>query len=213
MDMNKLTQKSQEALQAAQQRAVASGHQQIDAAHLLLGLLEPTDGLIRRLLERMKVPLDAVVGAVNAELNKLPKSASASYAPDKVFLTSAVAQALQLAEQRAQQMQDEYVSVEHVFMALLATAAGPIKELFETFAIDEQGFLSALQEVRGNQRVQSANPEATYEALVKEAEATYQQAKEAYENEPGPVDDAAKLLQDMVAVGSHIGLDPMSPNF
>ena len=165
MDMNKLTQKSQEALQAAQQRAVASGHQQIDAAHLLLGLLEPTDGLIRRLLERMKVPLDAVVGAVNAELNKLPKSASASYAPDKVFLTPAVAQALQLAEQRAQQMQDEYVSVEHVFMALLATAAGPIKELFETFAIDEQGFLSALREVRGNQRVQSANPETTYEAL------------------------------------------------
>ena len=165
MDMNKLTQKSQEALQAAQQKAVAVGHQQIDAAHLLLGLLEPADSLIRRLLARMTVPLDAVIGALSAELRKLPKSVAAGYAPDKLYLTPGVAQALQLAEQRAQQMQDEYVSVEHLFVGLLAKAEGSIKELFDTFAIDEPGFLSALQEVRGNQRVQSANPEATYEAL------------------------------------------------
>jgi ATP-dependent Clp protease ATP-binding subunit ClpB len=165
MDTNKLTQKSQEALQAAQQKAVSLGHPQIDAGHLLLGMIEPADGLIGRLLARMSVPLEAVVGALQAELRKLPKVSGGGYAPDKVFLTPPLAKALQLAEQRAQQMQDEYVSVEHVFLALLATAEGPIKELFDTFAIDEQGFLSALKEVRGNQRVQSANPEATYEAL------------------------------------------------
>ena len=124
MDMNKLTQKSQEALQAAQQKAVAVGHQQIDAAHLLLGLLEPADSLIRRLLARMTVPLDAVIGALSAELRKLPKSVAAGYAPDKLYLTPGVAQALQLAEQRAQQMQDEYVSVEHLFVGLLAKAEG-----------------------------------------------------------------------------------------
>ena len=165
MDMNKLTQKSQEALQAAQQKAVEFGHQQLDARHLLLGLIEPADGLIRRLLERMDVPVDAVTGGLQAELRKQPKVSGAGYQPDKIFLTPELAQALQLAEQKAQQMQDEYVSVEHVFLALLATAKGDVHELFEVFAIDEARFLSALKEVRGNQRVQSANPEATYEAL------------------------------------------------
>ena len=167
MDTNKLTQKSQEALQAAQQKAVEFGHQQIDARHLLLGLVEPTDGLIRGLLERMEVPLDAVVGALHAELRKLPKMSGSGYDPDKIFLTQDLAQALQLAEQKAQQMQDEYVSVEHVFLALLATAKDDVKELFKAFAIDETGFLAALKDVRGNQRVQSANPEVTYEALTR----------------------------------------------
>ena len=165
MDMNKLTQKSQEALQAAQQKAVEFGHQQLDARHLLLGLIEPADGLIRRLLERMDVPIDAVAGGLQAELRKQPKVSGAGYQPDKIFLTPELAQALQLAEQKAQQMQDEYVSVEHVFLALLATAEGDVQELFQAFAIDEARFLSALKDVRGNQRVQSANPEATYEAL------------------------------------------------
>ena len=165
MDTNKLTQKSQEALQAAQQKAVEFGHQQLDARHLLLGLIEPADGLIRRLLERMDVPVDAVTGGLQAELRKQPKVSGGGYQPDKIFLTPELAQALQLAEQKAQQMQDEYVSVEHVFLALLATAKGDVKELFDVFAIDEARFLSALKEVRGNQRVQSANPEAAYEAL------------------------------------------------
>jgi ATP-dependent Clp protease ATP-binding subunit ClpB len=165
MDMNKLTQKSQEALQAAQQKAVEFGHQQLDARHLLLGLVEPTDALVRRLLERMEVPLDAVTGALQAELRKQPKVSGAGYQPDKIFLTQELAQTLQLAEQKAQQMQDEYISVEHVFLALLESAQGDVKELFQAFAIDEARFLSALKDVRGNQRVQSANPEATYEAL------------------------------------------------
>ncbi|MEC7723940.1 MAG: Clp protease N-terminal domain-containing protein, partial [Planctomycetota bacterium] len=165
MDANKLTQKSQEALQAAQQQAIAAGHPQVEAGHVLLALLEPADGLIRRLLERMDAPIEPVIGAVQAELRKLPRGSGAGYAPEKVFLTQALGRALQAAEQRAQQMQDEYVSVEHVFLALLATAEGPLKELFEAFAIDEARFLAALKDVRGNQRVQSANPEATYEAL------------------------------------------------
>ena len=165
MDMNKLTQKTQEALQTAQQKAVAFGHQQIDARHLLLGLIEPADGLIRRLLARMNVPLDAVTGALNAELRKLPKMSGPGYAPDKIFMTQDAARALQVAEQKAQQMRDEYVSVEHLFLALMAGAKDDVAELFRAFAIDEAGFLAALKDVRGNQRVQSANPEATYEAL------------------------------------------------
>ncbi|HEB54004.1 MAG TPA: ATP-dependent chaperone ClpB [bacterium] len=165
MDTNKLTQKSQEALQHAQQTAVEFGHQQVDPKHLLLGLIEPDDGLVRRLLQKMNVPLDAVHGAVRAELGKQPKMSGPGYSPDKIFLTQELAQVLTAAEQRAEKMRDEYVSVEHLFLALLANAKGDLAELFRTFAIDEAGFLAALKEVRGNQRVQSANPEATYEAL------------------------------------------------
>ncbi|MCB9879881.1 MAG: ATP-dependent chaperone ClpB [Planctomycetes bacterium] len=165
MDMNKLTEKSQEALQAAQQKAVAFGHQQVDPRHLTLGLIEPADGLVRRLLQKMNVPVDALKGAVEAELRKVPKVSGPGYAPDKIFLTQDLAQVLTDAEKKAGQMRDEYVSVEHLFLALLAGAKGDLRDVLRTFAIDEQKFLAALKEVRGNQRVQSANPEATYEAL------------------------------------------------
>ncbi|MFK7739976.1 MAG: ATP-dependent chaperone ClpB [Planctomycetota bacterium] len=165
MDMNKLTQKSQEILQHAQQRAVEFGHQQVEPRHLLLALLSDSDGLVARLLQRRNVPLDVVAGAVEAELKKLPKMSGPGYAPDKIFLTQELAEILAAAEQRASTMRDEYVSVEHLFLALMASAKGDLADLFRTFAIDEAGFLSSLQEVRGNQRVQSANPEATYEAL------------------------------------------------
>ncbi|MFT4515892.1 MAG: ATP-dependent Clp protease ATP-binding subunit ClpB, partial [Planctomycetota bacterium] len=165
MDMQKLTQKSQEAVQAAQQKAIEHGHQQVDPRHLMLGLVEPADGLVRSLLQRMNVPLDAVVGAVQADLRKLPKMSGPGYSADKIFLTQELAEMLTAAEKKAGQMKDEYVSVEHLFLAMLQLAKGELAELFRTFAIEESGFLTALKAVRGNQRVQSANPETTYEAL------------------------------------------------
>ena len=165
MDMQKLTQKSQEAVQAAQQKAIEYGHQQVEPRHLLLGLVTPADSLVRSLLQRMNVPLDALSGAVTADLRKLPKMSGPGYSPDKIFLTHELAEVLAVAEKKAGQMRDEYVSVEHLFLALLQTPKGDLNELFRTFAIEEHGFLAALKEVRGNQRVQSANPEATYEAL------------------------------------------------
>jgi ATP-dependent Clp protease ATP-binding subunit ClpB len=165
MDIQKFTQKSQEALQHAQAKAIEFGHQQVDQPHLLHALVEPSDGLIGRLLQRMRVPTDALTGAVAAELRRLPKVSGPGYAPDKVFLTPDLAQVLTAAEQQAAKMRDEYVSVEHLFLALMRSANSGLKELFRTLAIDESKFLNALKEVRGNQRVQSANPEATYEAL------------------------------------------------
>ena len=165
MDMQKFTQKSQEALQVAQQQAVEHGHQQVDPRHLLLALAKPADGLVHGLLLRMKVPLDAVVGAVQAELRKEPKVSGPGYSSDKIFMTQELGQVLATAEQKAQQMRDAYVSVEHLFLALLSHSTGELADVFKTFAIDEAGFLAVLKEVRGNQRVQSANPEETYEAL------------------------------------------------
>ena len=167
MDMQKLTQKSQEAVQAAQQQAIEHGHQQVEPRHLLLGLVTPADGLVRSLLQRMNVPLDALCGAAAADLRKLPKVSGPGFSPDKIYLTQELAEVMAIAEKKAGQMQDEYVSVEHLFLALMQAAKGELQQLFQTFAIDEGGFLAALKEVRGNQRVQSANPEATYEALTR----------------------------------------------
>ncbi|MEY2715623.1 MAG: hypothetical protein RIT24_1966, partial [Planctomycetota bacterium] len=137
MDMQKLTQKSQEALQQAQQKAVTFGHQQVACEHVALALVEAYDGLVARLLQRMGVAADQV------------------------------AQALTIAEQQASKMRDEYVSVEHLFLALMQTSKGGLKDVWKRMQIDEARFLNALKEVRGNQRVQSATPEATYEALGK----------------------------------------------
>jgi ATP-dependent Clp protease ATP-binding subunit ClpB len=177
MDMQKFTQKSQEALQAAQQKAVSHGHQQVDPRHLMLALIEPSDGLVHGLLQRMSVPLDAISGAVEAELRKLPMVSGSGYSPDKIMLTQELARVLTAAEQKAGQMRDEYVSVEHLFLALMQCATGDLADVFKTFAINEASFLAALKEVRGNQRVQSANPEVTYEALERYGQDLVQMCK------------------------------------
>ncbi len=177
MDAQKLTQKSQEALQLAQTKAVAFGHQQVDVPHLLVALVEPKDGLIARLLERMQVPADVMKGAIEAELRKLPKVSGPGFSADKIYLTQDLAAAITAAERQAETMRDEYVSVEHLFLAVLGSAKGGVRELFKTFALDEARFLNALKEVRGNQRVQSANPEATYEALERYGRDLVQMAK------------------------------------
>jgi len=176
MDTQKLTQKSQEALQLAHTKAIESGHQQVDAAHLALALLEPADGLVRRLLQRTDVSVDGLVQAVQQELQRLPKVSGPGFAPDRIFLTPELAQVMSAAESHAQKMRDEYVSVEHLFMALLQHGKG-LRDVFRRFSIDEARFLNALKEVRGNQRVQSANPETTYEALERYGRDLVQMAK------------------------------------
>ena len=167
MDMQKLTQKSQEALQQAQQKAVTFGHQQVACEHVALALVEAYDGLVARLLQRMGVAADQVAQAIEGELRKKPRMSGPGYQADKIYLDQDLAQALTIAEQQASKMRDEYVSVEHLFLALLQTSKGGLKDVWKRLQIDEARFLNALKEVRGNQRVQSASPEATYEALGK----------------------------------------------
>ncbi|MCA8950569.1 MAG: AAA family ATPase, partial [Planctomycetes bacterium] len=164
---DKFTQKSQEALQLAQTKAIAFGHQQVDVGHLLVALIEPGDGLVARLLQRMQVPADVLQGAVEAELRKIPKVSGPGFEADKIYLTQDLAAVMTAAEQQAAKMRDEYVSVEHLFLAILQKAKKPVADVFKSFALDESRFLNALKEVRGNQRVQSSNPEATYEALAR----------------------------------------------
>jgi ATP-dependent Clp protease ATP-binding subunit ClpB len=167
MDMQKLTQKSQEAVQQAQAKAVGFGHQQVDVGHLLLALLEQQDGLVARLVQRMGTASDQLAQAIEVELRKKPRMSGPGFDADKIYLTQELAQVLTTAEQQAQKMRDDYVSVEHLFLAAMQHAKNGVREAFRKYQLDEGKFLNALKEVRGNQRVQSANPEATYEALGK----------------------------------------------
>src|SRR5262245_56975453 len=157
MDAQKLTQKSQEALQAAQARAAQLGHQQVDVPHLLRALIEPGDGLVHGLLRRMEVAVEPVLAAIDAELARLPKLSGPGFDRERILLTQELAQVLTAAEAIAQKMRDDFVSVEHLFLAMLQHGRGGVRELLRKFQIDEARFLNALKEVRGNQRVQSQN--------------------------------------------------------
>ncbi len=168
MDLERLTQKSQQALQAAQSVAARYGHRELDGEHLLLALLEQEGGLTSRLFERMHVPLDPFRKRVEEELERRPRVSGPGAEPGKLYISQRLQRLLEAAQDAARQLKDEYVSVEHLLVAFLeegsASAAGRV---LAEFNIDSKRFLQALSEVRGKQRVTSADPEATYEALTK----------------------------------------------
>ena len=166
MNFNNYTQKSIEAVQSAQQLAVQNSHQQMEQVHLLLALLRQEGGLIPQLLKKMGVTVESLEAAAEAELQKIP-GVRTSQTMDSFYVSADVQAAFNAAEQQAQTMKDEYVSVEHLFLGLLEAARGGVKELFKTYQITKERVLKALQEVRGNQRVTTDNPEGTYEALQK----------------------------------------------
>ncbi|QKV80292.1 ATP-dependent chaperone ClpB [Amycolatopsis sp. Hca4] len=168
MDMSKLTQKSQEALQEAQSVAGRLGHTETDGEHLLLALLDQPEGLVPRLLAQTGADVDALRAAVEAELARRPKVTGPGAQPGQVYVTRRLAGLLDAAEREARRLKDEYVSVEHLVLALAeegtASAAGRI---LRDHGVTRDSFLTALTKVRGNQRVTSATPEGAYEALEK----------------------------------------------
>ncbi|TVR00677.1 MAG: ATP-dependent chaperone ClpB [Desulfovibrionales bacterium] len=168
MDMNKFTQKSQEAVAAAQATAIRFGHQQIDVEHLLLALISQESGLAPRLLDRAGVTPQNFTQALESEIGKLPKVSGPGTQPGQIYVTQRLNTILLKAQELAKKMQDEYVSVEHVLLAILeepsSTAAGRVNKQFN---LTPDKILAVLTDVRGNQRVTSANPEDTYEALQK----------------------------------------------
>lgn len=168
MDMNKLTIKSQEALQAAQTKAIRYGHMEVDGEHLLLAMLEQSDGLVPRLLKRMEVPVEAVRERLEQELEKKPRVSGPGVESGKVYVTQRLNRLLIKAEEEAQRLKDEYVSVEHLFIAFIEEgASSPAGRILKEFNINRDIFLQTLTAVRGHQRVTSASPETTYEALQK----------------------------------------------
>jgi len=166
MDLNRLTQKSQEAISQAQNKAVGMDHTEVDGEHLLCALLEQEDGLIPRILQKMDMSADAIHQTVLAELQRRPRVTGQGVEQGKMLNSQRLSKLLVNAEAGAKRLKDEYVSVEHLFIELInegdATAAG---DILKTFGVTADRFLVALSEVRGRQRVRSANPENTYEAL------------------------------------------------
>ena len=161
MDMNRMTVKLQEALQAASAHAMRRSHQGIDAEHVLLALVEQTGGMAGPLLEQAGVSLAAVKQAAEQALTKLPQVQGTGAGPGQIHITSRLSQILTRAEQEMQGLRDEYVSVEHVLLAMVDEG------VFRRLGVTRDRLLSALQQVRGNQRVTSQDPEGTYQALEK----------------------------------------------
>src|SRR5262245_51092621 len=166
MDLNRLTQKSQEAMQAAQTKALRYGHQEVDVEHLLLALLEQPEGLIPRLLNRMDVSSEALKGEIERELERRPKVSGPGAEAGKFYVTQRLQQLVVRAEDEAKRLKDEYVSVEHLLLAALEDR-GAASRLLAQAGVTRDAFLAALTAVRGNQRVTSAMPEVAYEALEK----------------------------------------------
>jgi ATP-dependent Clp protease ATP-binding subunit ClpB len=167
MDPNRLTQKSQEALHEAQTKALRHGHTEVDVEHLLLALIEQPDGLIPRLLERSEVDVEALRAATEAELERRPR-VSGSGASGEARVSRALGLLLDNAQREAERLKDEYVSVEHITLAMLATdKSTAARRLLEEHGASRDALLGALTAVRGSQRVTSADPESAYEALEK----------------------------------------------
>ena len=163
MNISKFTQKSVEAVQNCEKLAYEYGNQQIDQEHLLVSLLKLDDSLILKLITKMGISGEQFADEAEAALKKLPKVSGGG----QVYLTQELNKVLIDAEDEAKAMGDEYVSVEHLFLCLLKQPNKTMKELFRTYGIDRNKFLQALSTVRGNQRVTSDNPEATYDTLNK----------------------------------------------
>jgi ATP-dependent Clp protease ATP-binding subunit ClpB len=164
MDIHRFTERAQEALNAAQSKAMRSNHQQVDAEHLLFTLLEQERGLAASILTRSGVSLDVLKRRLEQELDRLPKVSGPSGGPDQIYITGRLNRLLNQAEDEAKRLKDRYISVEHVLLAM-TDDGGVTGRLFKELGITRERLMQVLQEVRGSQRVTSQNPEATYEAL------------------------------------------------
>ncbi len=166
MDFNRFTERTQQAIKEAQNLAMTLGHNQVESEHLLKALLTQENGIIPKLVQKLDVPQERLNQLAEQEVQKKPRVSGAGFDPEKIYISQALSALLAKSEQTAKKLKDEYVSVEHVFLEIIRTGdQTPAGRILKEFNITEQRFLQALTDLRGNQRVRSANPEATYDAL------------------------------------------------
>ena len=193
MNISKFTQKSQEAIAAAEKLAVQNGNQQIDEEHLLVALLNISDSLIASLVAKMGIQKEAFVNEAESLIQKLPKVSGGG----QEYVSADLNRALNGAEDEAKAMGDDYVSVEHLFLSMLAHPNRAIKELFRAYGISREKFLQALSTVRGNQRVTSDNPEATYDTLNKDG---YDLVERARDQKLDPVSGRDEEIRNAIRI-------------
>ena len=178
MDLNKFTIKSQQALQEAQTKAINFGHQEVDGEHLLKAMVEQADGLFPRLLQRLDISVESFRGRLQQELEKKPRISGPGIEPGKVYVTQGLNKLLAKAQDEARKLKDEYVSVEHILLAFIDEGSStPAGRILKEFNITRDALLKTLTSVRGHQRVTSADPEGTYEALQKYGRDLVQEAR------------------------------------
>ena len=167
MNIEQMTQKTREALQAAQRIAVEYSNNAVEQEHLLAALAQQQDGLIPQMLQTMGTDPNAFAQAALQKVEALPRVTGSGRDPEKIYISNDLDRALNAAEQQAKQMKDEYISVEHVFLGILQRPGKAASEIFKAFGITTEKLMQTLSAVRGNQRVTSDNPEDTYNALKK----------------------------------------------
>lgn len=177
MNAQKFTQKSLEAVQSAQDTAIEYQNNAIEPEHLVYALLNQENGLIPQLMTKMNVEAQALSNSVLAVISAMPKVTGSGRQSGTVYISQAADRMLVDAEKQAQGMKDEYVSVEHIFLAALDNPTAKLKETFSVFSIDKNKFLKVLMSVRGNAKVTNQNPEETYDVLAKYGQELVELAK------------------------------------
>ncbi|MBE6876962.1 MAG: ATP-dependent chaperone ClpB [Ruminococcus sp.] len=179
MNAQKFTQKSMEAIQNAQSIALSAQNMHIEQLHLFQALIQQEGGLIGQLLQKLNINLNQLQNAVQTAINSIPAVTGSGRQPGQILISQDVDKALNQAEQQAAKMKDEYVSVEHIFLALLEHPDNELKKILNQFHIDTNQFLQVLMQVRGNTRVTSENPEETYDVLKKYGQNLTELAKQS----------------------------------
>ena len=167
MNFEKYTQKSMEAIREAQNCAIRNQNMQIDQQHLLYALLNQEDGAAAQILKKAKIDVKRMATACDREIQRIPRVSGPGREMDRVYVSQSADAAMTEAEQQAEYMKDEFVSVEHLLLGIIERPNGAIRNIFSEFGLTKEAFLEAMQKVRGNTRVTSENPEDTYDALLK----------------------------------------------
>lgn len=173
---DRLTEKAREAIMEAQSQSHKLGHQEVDVWHIFAALVAQEGGIVSSIIKKLEVSDSAIDLSLSRELNRKPK-VTGGIDPSRIYLTQALNNALTQAESEALQLKDEYISVEHILLALTETSDADFSKFLEQFQINRQSLLDALQTIRGNQHVTSQNPEGTFEALEKYGQDLIQQVK------------------------------------
>jgi len=166
MNLQKFTQKSIDAIQAAQSLVIEYGNQQLEQSHLFLALIKQENGLIGELVKNIGLSVDELAYALEKSVHRIPKVQSSTQA-EKIYISRDVESALEDAEKQAEKMRDEFISVEHIMLGLISKPDASVKEILSQYRITKEIFLAALKSVRGNRNVTTDNPEDTYDVLKK----------------------------------------------
>ena len=197
MDPNEFTQKSLEAIRDAQTRAAEHQNQQIEQVHLLLAMIQQEGGLLPQLLKKMDISVESLTAAAKAAVEKLPAVSGSGREADQFYISRGVDRLLAEAQKTKTSMRDDYVSVEHLFLAMLETADDTVKPLFNDYRITKEKTLQTLQAVRGSARVTTDNPESTYEALEKYGTDL---VKKAREKKTDPVSGRDEEIRNVIRI-------------